>query len=278
MKAQFAAIMVLVGALVSGTAAGPVQAQSGMSVDVTTTDGLDLTISGMSAKSDPISVKVEHPQSGNIIYVGQAKPEADGSFSFHSSAGILGWPEDGIYRVTVKQKDASAYNLNLNIKVEEGRIVTESVSKSSLTGIITERMLGEVEPELVGLMMDVTADEGADFIRINGQTTSGANAITVLVTSPTGNHVHTDQLTPSSSGYFEADINLGCQQWSEDGVYTITVQQGTNTLFKESADVEIAQCVVVPEFGAVAMAVLLASIVAIVVLGARSRLSVLPRY
>lgn len=277
MKARLGAFLLLSTILLSATALQQVSAQSGMMIEVTTTDGFDLIIKGKSAKADAVTVKVENPQTGNIVFVDQGSPDNDGKFSFRNSVGILGWPEDGIYRVTVKQRDSSAYNLSVNIMVENGMMVTDKMTKSSLSDYTAMRDMSD-SATTPGLSIDVIADPGSDVIRIDGTTSSTTNAVTVLVTAPNGNKIHTDQIVPLPSGDFGADINLGCQQWGQNGVYTITVQQGTNTLFKESVDVEVSSCLVVPEFGTVAMAILVASIVAIVALSARSRLSIVPRY
>ncbi len=275
MKARLAVLLLISAGLISAAGVPNIEAQTGMTVLVTTTDGTDITISGETTKTDDIAVSVINSNTGSVIFVDQEAPNADGTYSFYSSTDSEGWPEDGLYLVTAKQRDSSAYNLDVTIQVEDGRIITDNAAKSSLD------VPGEVDTRpapISGLMIDVTADIGSDVITIDGTTTSQANSVTVIVTSPSGNKVYTDQVRPSASGVFSADINLGCPHWQEAGFYTIDVQQGSNSLFQKSVDVEISECLVVPEFGALAMAVLVVSIVAIVVLGARSRLSIMPRY
>lgn len=274
MKTRLVVLLLLSVGLLSASGVQNIQAQTGMSVMITTSDGTDITISGVTTITDDVSVKVVNSSTSTILFVGQKAPNQDGTYSFYSSTDSQGWPEDGIYRVTAKQKNSAAYNLNVSIKVEDGRIITDNVTKSSLNLPVE---LDVNEQHISGLMIDVTADPGSSIIIIDGTTTSQANAVTILVTSPTGNKVHSDQINPSS-GSFNADINLGCPHWEESGIYTITVQQGSNNLFKKTASVEIDQCLVVPEFGAIAMAILVVSIVAIVILGARSRTSIMQTY
>lgn len=268
-------LLIISAALLSVAAVHSAQAQSGMSINVTTGNGYDITISGVTTKTEDISAKITNSATSTLIYVGQQKPNSDGTYSFYSTTGAQGWPEDGIYVVAVKQKESAAYNLSVNIKVENGAIVTENATKSSLD-IVREPIVNE--PTNVGLTIDVTADRGSDTIIIDGVTTSQANAVTVIVTSPIGNKVHTDQVIPSSSGRFSTEISLGCPHWEEEGVYNISVQQGSNNLFKQSADVEISECLVVPEFGSIALVILVASIVAIIALSTRTRASIMPRY
>ncbi len=254
--------------------------QTGMSINVTTSDGSDIMIDGVTTKTDPITVKIT-TQQGNVVHVDQDNPGADGTFEFTAKAGIIGWDQDGIYTVNVNQSQSassSAHNLSVNILVTNGSVTdTSSGSKSSLIG---ETATTPRERSMVmtpGLEFTADAQPGASVIAIQGKTTSGANDITIIVEAPNGNKVHTEQVTPSSSGQFSADIMIGCPQWEQDGDYMINVQQGTNTLFKKSVDVEISQCLVVPEFGAVVMTVLAISIIAIVALTARSRVGLIPR-
>ena len=60
--------------------------------------------------------------------------------------------------------------------------------------------------------------------------------------------------------------------WKQDGVYTITAQQGSDTINKSIAEVEIVDGAVVPEFGAIASLVLIVAISSIIVLSTKSRL------
>lgn len=255
-------------------------AQTGMSIDVTTSDGSDIVISGMTTKSDPVAVSVK-TQNGNVVFVGQDEPGSDGSFEFVTRAGIVGWSEDGIYTVNVNQSQgasSSPYNLSVNIFVEGGEVTdTSAGAMSSLVGVMEGEMPERMASEDPGLEFTADAQPGASVIRIEGMTTSMANDVTIIVEAPNGNKVHTGQVTPSRDGAFAEDIMIGCPQWDQDGDYMISVQQGSNTIFKKSAEVEISECLVVPEFGAVAMAVMAVAIVAIIALTARSRMGLVPR-
>ena len=60
--------------------------------------------------------------------------------------------------------------------------------------------------------------------------------------------------------------------WKQDGVYTITGQQGSGALNKSTVEVEIVDGAVIPEFGTIASLVLVVAISSIVILSAKSRL------
>ena len=61
-------------------------------------------------------------------------------------------------------------------------------------------------------------------------------------------------------------------------MYTVSAQQGDASNYKTSAEVEIADGHVIPEFGVIAAMILAVAIVSIIVVTAKTRLSIVPRY
>ena len=105
------------------------------------------------------------------------------------------------------------------------------------------------------------------------------NDVVFTVTAPNGNLVSVDQVSPNANGDFATDISVGGPLWSQDGVYTVTAQQGSgNSNFIDSVVVEIADGLVVPEFGTIAAMILAIAIISIIAISAKSRLSIVPRY
>jgi predicted secreted protein with PEFG-CTERM motif len=60
--------------------------------------------------------------------------------------------------------------------------------------------------------------------------------------------------------------------WKQDGVYTITGQQGLGSLNKSTVEVEIVDGAVIPEFGAITSLILVVAISSIIALSAKSKL------
>jgi predicted secreted protein with PEFG-CTERM motif len=85
-------------------------------------------------------------------------------------------------------------------------------------------------------------------------------------------------VTPGTYGNFETEIKVGGSMWKEDGMYTITANQGVSSEHKESIKVEIKDGVVVPEFGAIASLVLAISIISIIIVSAKSKIAISTRY
>ena len=86
------------------------------------------------------------------------------------------------------------------------------------------------------------------------------------------------QVSVNSDGSFSTTIETGGALWSQDGMYTISAQQGDASNYKTSADVEIVDGHVIPEFGVIAAMILAVAIVSIIVVTAKTKLSIVPRY
>jgi len=140
------------------------------------------------------------------------------------------------------------------------------------------KLITESTEEMAGLSITANAMEGSDTIEITGQTSKTNEDVTFTVTSPNGNLVSVDQISPDTSGDFATDISVGGPLWSQDGAYTVTAQQGNDSMFTDSVEVEVADGLVVPEFGTIAAMILAVAIISIVAISAKSRLSIVPRY
>ena len=86
------------------------------------------------------------------------------------------------------------------------------------------------EPEYLEIdYVDVV--EGSDFITIAGTAASNTTAdVRLMVLAPHGNVVAVDQLSPDSDGIFVTTINFDGQLWSQNGVYSFELSQGSATI------------------------------------------------
>ena len=123
-----------------------------------------------------------------------------------------------------------------------------------------------------GLMIEADAVEGSTTITITGSATSITIPVTIMVLAPNGNIVSIDQINIDSDGSFTSTIGVGGPMWKQDGIYLITAQQGSNSLNKSTAEIEIAGGAVIPEFGTVASLILVVAISSIVLLSTKSKL------
>ena len=119
--------------------------------------------------------------------------------------------------------------------------------------------------DLIGI--EAVFVHGTDIIDITGFTTYLYSDVTFIITSPNGNIVEIGQISPDENGMLETQFIVG-DTWQQDGDYIITASQGytDSDLITDSVTVEILEGVVVPEFGTIAMLVLMVAITSIVVL------------
>jgi len=140
-----------------------------------------------------------------------------------------------------------------------------------------EEDAGETEAASVsGLQLTAGGMEGSTTIDVSG-TTDRSGDITLTVTAPNGNIVTVSQISPSGDS-FATTIETGGALWSQDGMYTIKAVQGDASSHQKSAQVEIIDGHVIPEFGVIAAMILAVAIVSIIVVTAKTKLSLVPRY
>ena len=185
---------------------------------------------------------------------------------------------DGTYTITVNQGSASKYKLSVDIDVSGGTS-DSSASISNVVGIVEEE--ASVEETVIvtpagGLSLTAGGVEGSTTIDISG-TTDRNGDITLTITAPNGNIVGVSQLSPSG-GSFASTVEVGGPLWSQDGMYTISAHQGKASNYQTTAEVEIVDGYVIPEFGVIAVMILAVAIVSIIVVTAKTRLSIVPRY
>ena len=197
-----------------------------------------------------------------------------GSFSTTLNVSNL---DDGSYTVSVNQGASSKYSLSVSIDVSGGN----SDSSDSVSNIIasTEEEAGAVvaaAASMGGLQLNAGGVEGSTTIDVSG-TTDRNGDITLTVRAPNGNVVAVSQISPSG-GSFETTIEVGGPLWSQDGMYEISAHQGAASSHQKSAEIEIIDGHVIPEFGVIAAMILAVAIVSIIVVTAKTRLSIVPRY
>jgi predicted secreted protein with PEFG-CTERM motif len=118
--------------------------------------------------------------------------------------------------------------------------------------------------------------EGDTEINIVGKTFWSDRDVTLKVSSPNGNLITVAQLTPNTNGDFSTTIKIGGPMWKEDGQYLVTAFQGDHSELKDSVNVDIANGVVVPEFGSIAVMILAISILSLIIFSTKSK--IVPRF
>ena len=255
---------------------------AGMSMTATAEeDGNIISITGITtANNGAVAITVKTPDGANLQAIGQETPDANGEFS--TEFNVSNWKQDGMYKIKANQGTSLLYSITLNVEVIGGMTAETSTTESSLVSNQSNDDLApmsiESTADMAGLSITANAMEGSDTIEITGQTSKSNEDVAFTVTSPNGNIITIDQASPDSNGDFATDISVGLPQWSQDGAYTVTAQQGNDSMFTDSVVVDVADGLVVPEFGTIAAMILAVAIISIVAISAKSRLSIVPRY
>ena len=244
-------------------------AGSGMSLSVECS-GSSCDISGTTDRNDePVMLVVSNDL--GIHSIGQMDVSG-GSYS--TSLNVSNF-DDGSYSVDVNQGNSSKYSLSIDVDVSGG----SSDSSDSITNQIAaseEDAVAAVQAAAGGLQLNAGGVEGSTTIDVSG-TTDRNGDITLTVRAPNGNVVAVSQISPSG-GSFETTIEVGGPLWSQDGMYEISAHQGAASSHQKSAEIEIIDGHVIPEFGVIAAMILAVAIVSIIVVTAKTRLSIVPRY
>ena len=234
--------------------------------------GDSIAVSGTSDRSDQdVSILVWAPN-GNLVSVDQSSV-SDGSFSASVNVSNL---SDGTYTIAASQGDASNYNLSVDVDVMGGSSDSSVSATSSTAADVTVEEVDSSAVDIHGLTITADAIEGATTVDVSGSTDRNGE-IVLTVTAPNGNIVSVAQVTPSDGSYMTT-ISVGGALWSQDGMYTISAQQGDAAIYKTSTQVDIKDGHVVPEFGTIAIMILVVAIVSIIALSAKTKLSLVPRY
>ena len=276
----------------------------GSTIDVVATEGSNtINVSGITDRSDEIIIKVLAPNR-NLVSVDQITP-TDGSYATTIKTSAL-WNQDGEYTITVqqsqgaKQFEGNSYNHLVRVEVTSGTTSATEISIDTRVNHDEEFYVSDqntpAASSLKKLTITASGIEGSTTINVMG-TTDRSEVIIIKVLAPNGNLVSIDQVTPTGGSY-ATTIFTGGSLWSQDGMYTISatqtssgLKQSTETFvraadspnaglinYQASAEVEILDGHVIPEFGVIAAMILAVAIVSIIVVTAKTKLSIVPRY
>ncbi len=232
--------------------------------------GDTIDVSGTSDRNDlDVTIVLK---SGNGIHDVAQSSVSDGSYSATFNVSNL---SDGAYTIAANQGSSSKYSLSVSVDVSDGTS-TSSASVSNQVAAAEEET-GSVEVVAAGgLTLTASGVEGSTTIDVSG-TTDRSDDITIKVIAPNGNVVAADQISPSG-GSFMTTVETGGALWSQDGMYTISAHQGAASNYQTSAEIEIIDGHVILEFGVIAAMILAVAIVSIIVVTAKTKLSIVPRY
>jgi predicted secreted protein with PEFG-CTERM motif len=214
----------------------------------------------------PVKLSVLAPD-GEVVFSPEVQFDDNGEFKRLIHPPLPSF-KVGTYTVVASHEEIED-SARIQFVVTGKSLVKEPIAAAPGTG---DRIIAD------GLEISAEALEGSDTITITGMAVTRDTDITFSIHSPNGNLVSVEQVTPNSNGQFTVEIKTGGPLWTEDGVYTVTANQGIASEFQDTIDVEIIGGKVIPEFGTIAAMILVVSIISIIAVSTKSRLSLMPRF
>lgn len=200
-----------------------------------------------------VTMQVRDPQ-GQVVSIGQIMPDENGDFETLLAASS--WTETGIYKISVQYGQSFKNNKAQFVLTEAPPIIETSACDKSMLEIMDECVPYEIDGGMV-----TGADVNMDL-----------NSIVIHLDVYDDGTITLDFPPRVIEGIFMAiEGNEEVNDVQIDGQsITIGFHAGTDEL-------EILGSRVIPEFGTIAILVLASAIVSVVVISARSGLSLVPR-
>ena len=209
----------------------------------------------------PVTLIVISP-SNNIVTINQLSVNTDGTFSTTlSTAGNL-WKYDGVYTIRV-QYGGEAVNNKALVELTGGIAYAQATS----------------EPTVGCGPSELSATGACVPFSISGATVTGAwfstdtNSLTVKLGGVDEGILTVDPSSDAIRGIFM--VLVDGQEWDDVDIngneVTVMFPAGTE-------EIEIIGTFAIPEFGTIAALILAVAIISIIVVSAKTRLSIMPKY
>ena len=236
-----------------------------------------ITVTGQVEPIDPqssdVSIQVFAPN-GNLATVAQVTPSLDGNFSATINTASL--KSDGTYMIKAQYVGTEiTVSVELTNAIEASETVTgTAVTGTAVTGTTVTGPSGESFYKLGAgqIEYDITCNATPGFFA------NADDASIVIYLEPTDDGIitvtlHEELIKPFEDGTFVVIVNnQEMQDFTQIGnTLTIPCVVGTEKI-------EIHGSWAIPEFGVIAVMILAVAIVSIIVVTAKTRLSLVPRY
>ena len=228
-------------------------------------------------RGSEVTIVCKSPGGTNVCGIQQVEPNSDGDFSvmFNTSSSLF--RADGIYEFEAKYSILADATISVEL-VDAIETSKSSASESSemgmaVSGTITTQSSGTLHELGAGqLEYDMTCDADPAFFA-----NSDDDSIIVYL-DPTSDGIitltlHEEIIKPFDDGTFAVIINSQVMQDFVQVGNTLTIPCLVGT-----EKIEIHGSWAIPEFGVIAAMILAVAIVSIIVVTAKTRLSIVPRY
>ena len=233
----------------------------------------------------PVVLQVISPN-GNIVTVAQISPDSEDNFSkdIATSVSLPAWKETGTYIIKATHNDGIKV-IEEQIQFEYGGLMQAQVSPSTgVDDIEDTNDFGLSSVDTLGDYSTITIEENDLFYKITGgqvlkiiPDTDSISLIIQIETFSDGDLLITLPKTviDTSEGDFFVLVD------GEETVFYAEQTPDSWTLripfYNGSEEIEIIGTFVIPEFGTIAAIILAVAITSIIVLSAKTKLSIMPK-
>jgi len=231
-----------------------------------------ITVTGQIANIDPnylaVALKVLSPN-GNIAGVAQPEVNSDGSFVGTFNTSGYAWTNNGTYQIT-----ATYLGIDTTISIEIKDTVVTGMTAETAAASIAETEAASIYEFPVGqIAYDITCSTTSPSFIGNGD-----DSTLDIYIDATDNGVLTITLDesiikPLDDGTFFVLVN-------NESFFDFTQEGNKLTIPCNVGDekISIVGSWAIPEFGTIAVMILVVAIVSIIIVSAKTKLSLVPRY
>ena len=235
-----------------------------------------ITVTGQIANVDPnylqAVIQVFAPN-GNIAGVAQPNVDNDGSFVGTFNTSGYGWKNNGAYEITATYLGiATTISIEIKDTVESATVTAPTAAETALvysavaeTASLYEFPEGQIAYTITGGIITsiyANADDNSILIEID---TTDDGVLTIALDEGI--------IKPFDDGTFFVLIN-------NESFFDFTQEGNKLTIpfHAETERIEIVGSWAIPEFGTIAVMILVVAIISIIIVSAKVKLSLVPRY
>jgi len=269
----FLVIFVVAGTSITSVFAAPISIETDS--DVYDHSSI-ITVTGQIANVDPnylqAVIQVFAPN-GNIAGVAQPNVDNDGSFVGTFNTSGYGWKNNGTYEITATYLGiATTISIEIKDTVESATVTAPTAAETQVaetavdeTASLYEFPEGQIAYTITGGIITsiyANADDNSILIEID---TTDDGILTIALDEGI--------IKPFDDGTFFVLIN-------NESFFDFTQEGNKLTIpfHAETERIEIVGSWAIPEFGTIAVMILVVAIVSIIIVSAKTKLSLVPRY
>jgi len=234
-----------------------------------------ITVTGQIANVDPnyfaVALKAIAPN-GNIAGIAQPEVSSDGSFTAIFNTSGHQWKNNGTYQITATYQKIDT-TISIEIKDAIGTGMIDTTAETATASIAETETMSAYEFPEGQIAYDITCSNTSPSFRGNSDDSTLEVYIDATGDGELTIALDEEIIKPFDDGSFFVLVN---NEEIQD-----FVQEGNKLIIPCNAETERIEIVgswAIPEFGTIAVMILVVAIVSIIIVSAKTKLSLVPKY